>query len=172
MSAKKRSGKPHRGLPKGMTYADKLAHDRMVRAAVQASANDARVKLETDIRCQRQLWLCCIAMNEAFGIGPERFKRFAEVLTDLSEEYDRIASKDGADYANEKMRQRAEQITGIKIEYLYEHEMVEAQRRNEAKGIHFNDPCGAAIADAMTITSSGSARCGTNRKNESIVDVP
>ena len=164
MSTKKRSGKPHRGLPNGFTYADKLAHDRMVRAAVQASANDARVKLETDIRCQRQLWLCCIAMNEAFGIGPERFKRFAEVLTDLSEEYDRMASKDGEDYANEKMRQRSEQITGIKIEYIYEHEMAEARRRNEDKGIHFDDPVGAAIADAMTITASGSARSRSNKQ--------
>lgn len=134
-----------------MTYADQLARQRMIREAVKASADDARVKVETDIRCQRQLWLCCIAMNEAFGIGPERFKRFAEVLTDLAEEYDRMASETGPDYANEKMRQRAEQITGIKIEYLYEHEMAEARSRNAKKGVIFEDgdQSGASIADAI-----------------------
>lgn len=151
MSGQNRAARRRNGLPNGMTYADKLAHDRMVRAAVQASANDARVKLETDIRCQRQLWLCCIAMNEAFGIGPERFKRFAEVLTNLAEEYDRMTTENGSDYANEKMRQRAEQITGIKIEYLYEHEMAEARRRNAEKGVIFEDgdQSGASIADAI-----------------------
>lgn len=134
-----------------MTYADQLARQRMIREAVKASADDARVKVETDIRCQRQLWLCCIAMNEAFGIGPERFKRFAEVLTDLAEEYDRMVTETGPDYANEKMRQRAEQITGIKIEYLYEHEMAEARRRNAEKGVIFedDDQSGASIADAI-----------------------
>lgn len=140
-----------KGRPKGMTYADELARKRMIQQAVQASANDARVRVETDIRCQRQLWLCCIAMNEAFGIGPERFKRFAEVLTDLSEEYEKMTEDGGPEYANEKMRQRAEQITGMKIEYLYEHEMAEARRRNAEKGITFqdDDQSGAAIADNM-----------------------
>lgn len=141
--------KKHRGLPPGMTYADKLARDRMIRNYVQASANDVRVKLETDIRCQRQLWLCCVAMNEAFGIGPERFKRFAEVLTDLSEDYEKMDRENGPEYANEKLRLRAEQITGMTIEYLYEHEIAEARRRNEAKGITFEDDNSAAIADAM-----------------------
>lgn len=134
-----------------MTYADQLARQRMIREAVKASADDARVKVETDIRCQRQLWLCCIAMNEAFGIGPERFKRFAEVLTDLAEEYDLMTTENGSDYANEKMRQRAEQITGIKIEYLYEHEMAEARHQNAEKGVIFEDgdQSGASIADAI-----------------------
>ena len=49
------------------------------------------------------------------------------------------------------MRQRAEQITGIKIEYLYEHEMAEARRRNAKKGVIFEDgdQSGASIADAI-----------------------
>ena len=149
MAGKKKPGKRRVGLPKGATYADKLARDRMIRAAVQASANDARVQLETDIRCQRQLWLCCIAMNEAFGIGPERFKHFAEVLNDLTDEYDRLVEAGGSDYANEKMRQRAEQITGIEIKYLYEHEIKEARRKHEAEGVTFDDLESAAIADAL-----------------------
>lgn len=151
MSGPNRAARRRKGKAPGMTYADQLARQRMIREAVKASADDARVKVETDIRCQRQLWLCCIAMNEAFGIGPERFKRFAEVLTDLAEEYDRMTTENGSDYANEKMRQRAEQITGIKIEYLYEHEMAEARRRNAEKGVIFEDgdQSGASIADAI-----------------------
>lgn len=151
MSGQNRAARRRKGLPKGMTYADELYRQRMIREAVKASADDARVKVETDIRCQRQLWLCCVAMNEAFGIGPDRFKKFAEVLTSIAEEYDAMTTENGADYANEKLRQRAEQISGIKIDYLYEHEMAEARRRNEAKGVHFEDgdQSGASIADAI-----------------------
>lgn len=83
------------------------------------------------------------------GLGPERFKRFAEVLTDLSEDYEKMDRENGPEYANEKLRLRAEQITGMTIEYLYEHEIAEARRRNEAKGITFEDDNSAAIADAM-----------------------
>ena len=143
MKGPNRAARRRKGRAPGMTYADELAKQRMIREAVKASADDARVQLETDIRCQRQLWLCCIAMNEAFGIGPERFKRFAEVLTDLASEYDRLTAEGGPEYANEKMRQRAEQITDSKIPYLYEHEMAEARRRNEEKGVFSDDHGGA-----------------------------
>lgn len=101
----------------------------MIREAVQKAANDTRVEIATDIRCQRQLWLVCVAMNEAFGIGPERFRKFGKTLIEVTEEYARLADENDADYANEKLRQRAEQISGLKIEYLYEAEMLEAERR-------------------------------------------
>ena len=151
MSGPNRAARRRKGKAPGMTYADQLARQRMIREAVKASADDARVKVETDIRCQRQLWLCVCSVADTFGFGPKRVQQFLLGLQKTAEEYDELRRNADTMYADEKMRQRAEQASGIKIEYLYEHEMAEARRINEAKGIHFDekDQAGAAIADAM-----------------------
>lgn len=84
---------------------------------------DAAVQVKADIHTQRAMWLMCVAMNDAFGIGPERFKQFAACLQDRSDWYEDL--KNGADeeYANEKLRQEASRCSGTEIEYLYEAEM-------------------------------------------------
>lgn len=38
-----------------------------------------------------------------------------------------------SEYAYEKLRQRAEQVSGVQIEYLYEHEMIAAKAAYERK---------------------------------------
>lgn len=151
MAKPNRAARRHPGKPKGANFADELARQRMIREAVQASADDARIQLEVDIRCQRQLWLCVCSVADTFGFGPKRVQQFLLGLQKTAEEYDELRRNADTMYADEKMRQRAEQASGIKIEYLYEHEMAEARRINEAKGIHFDekDQAGAAIADAM-----------------------
>ena len=75
-------------------------------------------------------------MNDAFGIGPDRFQKFADCLQDRSEWYEEMVK--GADevYANEKLRKEAERCSGVKIEYLYEAEFREAEKRlREAEGL-------------------------------------
>ena len=39
------------------------------------------------------------------------------------------------DYAYEKLRMKAEQVTGVKIKYLYEHEAIAARIKHEQEGI-------------------------------------
>lgn len=102
--------KKHSGKPRGMNYADMLARKRMIREAVQEAADDATVQLRADMATQKALWLAVCSVADAYGFGPERIKK--EVDTD---------------YAYEKLRLKAERVTGMKIEYLYEHEAQEEQ---------------------------------------------
>ena len=130
----KKKGGFHKGKPRGCTYADVLARDRMIREAVKETAHDARVQVESDIRCQRQLWMCAVALNEGFKFGPERTRKFFSALQELADEYEKLGTENGYEYVDEKLRQRAEQVSGMKIEYLYEAEMREAKAKHAAEG--------------------------------------
>ena len=68
------------GKRPGETYADVLAKKKMIEEAVRESVHDNSVKIESDIKTQRFLWMAVIALNEAFGFGGERAKRFLEAL--------------------------------------------------------------------------------------------
>lgn len=140
-----RQQRRHSGKPRGMSYADELARKRMLREAAHAAANDTMVQLKSDIHVQRVMWLMCVAMNDAFGIGAERFQRFADELQKRSEWYEQMVKGADEECANEKLRQEAERISGIKIEYLYEAEMREAQRKYE------NDPEAQRIVEALNV---------------------
>ena len=125
-----RKGK-RQGLPQGATYAQKLAWERKQREALQKAACDAVVKVDADIRVQRAMWLMCVAMNDAWNVGPERFKQYAERLQDRTEWYEEMVRTVDEEYANEKLRREAERCSGMKIEYLYEVEIREAKKRME-----------------------------------------
>ena len=127
-----------RGKPQGVTYAEMLARKRQIAAAVNAAAKDESVRLQADVRCQRQLWLCVIALNDRFGFGPQRCAEFLHACNDVMDEWDRMAENVGADYANEKLRQRAEQVTGMKIEYIYESQMAKAAELARRDGVHLD----------------------------------
>lgn len=114
---KRRSGKPC-----GASYADVLAHKRMIREAVKEAADDATVRLRADTTTQKALWLVVCSVADAYGFGPERMRRFFDALQANSDELDRMRKENDDDYAYEKLRQRAEKVTGVKIAYLYEHE--------------------------------------------------
>ena len=92
----------HKPLPQGMTYAEKLAQDRMHQEAVERAAVDETVRIRADIQSQRMM-----------------------------------TQKNDQQYALDKLRQRAEQVSGVPIEYLYEKEILAAKDRNEAKGVFF-----------------------------------
>ena len=114
--------KKHSGKPRGMNYADMLARKRMIREAVQEAADDATVQLRADMATQKAL-----SVADAYGFGPERMKKFFIALQENNDEITRMEKEVDTDYAYEKLRLKAERVTGMKIEYLYEHEAQEEQ---------------------------------------------
>ena len=130
--------KKHKGLPKGMTYADKLAQDRMIKQAVEQAANDNMVAIQADIRAQRILWMAIWANNRAFGHAQKNTQKFLGEFVAVADWLDETSQKHGAEYTLDKLRQQAEKISGTKIGYLYEEEMIEARKRNEARGVFFD----------------------------------
>lgn len=126
----------------GETYADVLAKKRMIKEAVDRSVHDTSVAIEADIKTQRFLWMAVVALNEAFGFGGERAKRFMLALEKVANECAEMAEQNGGLYARTKLMERASQITGIEITPVHEEEMRKARLANEAAGIHFpaDDP--------------------------------
>lgn len=126
----------------GETYADVLAKKKMIKEAVDKSVHDQSVAIEADIKTQRFLWMAVIALNEAFGFGGERAKRFMTELENVANEVQAMAEENGAIYAKAKLMERASQITGIEITPVHEEEMRLARLENEANGIYFpeDDP--------------------------------
>lgn len=128
------------GKRPGETYADVLAKKKMIEEAVRESVHDNSVKIESDIKTQRFLWMAVIALNEAFGFGGERAKRFLEALQKVADECEQMARENGGYYARKKLMDRASQITGTDITPVHEEEIRKARMENEAQGVYFNAP--------------------------------
>lgn len=108
------------GKPRGMTYADVLARKRAIELGIQKAAADTALRVEADTRTQRAMWLMVCSIADAFGIGPERMKRdFFPALQRNTDELEQMTREVDADYAYEKLRRRAQQVTGMDIAYLY-----------------------------------------------------
>ena len=131
-----------KGKRPGETYADVLAKQKLIKEAVEKSAHDHAVAIESDIKTQRFLWMAVIALNEAFGFGGERAKRFMLALEEVANEVAGMNKKHGAIYTKAKLMERASKITGIEIKPVWEEEMRQARLENEANGIYFpeDDP--------------------------------
>lgn len=99
----------------------------LIREAVQEAADDATVQLRADMATQKALWLAVCSVADAYGFGPERMKKFFIALQENNDEITRMEKEVDTDYAYEKLRLKAERVTGMKIEYLYEHEAQEEQ---------------------------------------------
>lgn len=132
---KKRGAAPKRH---GEIYADVLTRQRMLKQAVKEAARDTTVQVEADIRTQRALWLCSVSVADAFGIGPQRMQRFFDTLQANAEELEQMAKENGEEYAYEKLREKAERVSGVSIDYLYEHEMLEAKKRHALEGVELD----------------------------------
>ena len=109
---------------------------------MEKSARDHTIAVEADIKLQRLLWMSVIALNEAFGFGGERAKRFMLALEKVASEVEQMANENGGQYAQAKLMERAGQITGIEIQPVHEEAMRQAKLKNEAEGIFFpeSDP--------------------------------
>lgn len=130
--------KKHKPLPPGMTYAEKLAQEKMVKEAVEKAARDHMVKTRAEILAQRDLWLQIVSIGKAFGVGQKRIWDYFDTFATVTEEFNDMTEKHGQEYALEKLRQEAEKLTGVPLEYLYEKEFAAARERNEARGVFFS----------------------------------
>lgn len=120
--ANKKKPKKHPPAKKapGETYADVLAKRKIGQKTLELAMEDEAVALRADIYCQRQLWGAVVTLNEQFQFGPKRTMAFLEALEKIVDEYDELKKEHGDTYAEEKLRQRAEQVSGVKV--LYQHE--------------------------------------------------
>lgn len=105
---------------KGETYADILAKRRIGQETLRMAMEDQAVKLASDIICQRQLWAVIVTLNEKYQFGPKRTRDFFEAMERVLDDFEQMKKNNGDAYAEEKLRQRAEQVSGIKIQYQHE----------------------------------------------------
>lgn len=131
---KKRRPGAHRGLPKGMRYADYVALEHARAKAVMEAAQSDAVRIEADTHTQRAMWLMVIAVAEAYGYGPKRLGQFFEAFQAATEWFNENVEKADWEYAVEKLRIRAQEVTGQEIKYLYEKELSEAIRALKKEG--------------------------------------
>lgn len=121
----------------GQSFAEAIGAKKMIEQEVRRKTHDESVTMEAQIINQRFLWEAVIALNIAFGFGQERSVRFLETLEEVLHDVEKDAIAVDKQYAFEKVRQRASQITGMELKYLYEDEIREARRQNEAEGVFF-----------------------------------
>lgn len=118
-----------------MTLADELARKQMIKQAVKEAAADATVQVRSDTATQRALWLAVCSIADAYGFGPERMKRFFEAFQENTDELERMRNEVDEEYAYEKLRLKAERVTGTSIAYLYEKDAIAAEIRHAQEGI-------------------------------------
>ena len=98
----------------------------------EKAVNDTAVQVQSEIRTQRALWMCCIAMNRAFNIGPKRFLAFSRELQVVVDWYQEMLCNVDEVYAQEKLRRLAARCSGTEIAPLYDREMAEAIQKHRA----------------------------------------
>lgn len=106
-----------------MTYADVLAMEKKQLAAIQAAAKEDAVRIESGIQTQRAMWLMVVAMADAFGLGPKRVDRFVQAFQAATDEFLAMEAENDTEYALEKLRMRAEEVSGVKIGHLFEDDL-------------------------------------------------
>lgn len=101
----------------------KTNHNMTIQLAKARDLKTLAHRVESDRQAQRCLWLAVVSMNDAFGIGKDRLKIWAQKLKENTAEYARMSREVDADYANEKLRQRVSQVYGEEVSCLYEDEL-------------------------------------------------
>lgn len=123
--------KPLKKAP-GETYADVLAKRKIGEKTLELAMHDEAVNFAADIKCQRMLWAAVVALNEQFQFGPKRTRDFMAAMDEIVQEFDTMKKENGDAYAEEKLRQRASQVSGIEIKYQHEAEMAAMRKKEEA----------------------------------------
>ena len=126
---KKTHHRPGPGKPRGATYAQVLAHKAAVRKGLEQAARDATVQVQADTHTQRAMWLM------AYGFGPKQLQKFFTALQDNTDELERMRTDVDEEYAFEKLRQKAQAVTGMEVHYLYEQEALLAEMQAAKEGV-------------------------------------
>ena len=100
--AKAKKNKVHQQVPLiNRIRREQIITDMLVSEAVQKQSED---------RTQRVIWMCCIAMNRAFGIGTKRFyEKFVPEFDKVSKWWEHNAEADLA-YADTKLSELAREL--------------------------------------------------------------
>lgn len=113
--------KKHKPIPNGANYAQVLEAER----AKKEAERQVEMQIHAETFVQRALWLSAVSVADAFGLGPKRMHRYFEKLRENSEDFEKMCEETDYAYALEKLREKAERLTGEKVEYLYEKEVRE-----------------------------------------------
>lgn len=119
--------KKHKGKAQGVNYAQVLAEEKRKKERER----ELEKQMHTQIFVQRALWLSSVSIADAYGFGPKRMEEYFKKLQENSDEFERMVEEYDYEYALEKLRQKAEKISGAELDYLYEKEMREIAKRKE-----------------------------------------
>ena len=110
----------HTGKPQGVTYAQVLAQRAALRRSIDQAARDETVRVLADVHTQRAMWLMVCSIADAYGFGPRRMEPFFRALQANADELEAMIRENDTDYAYEKLRRRAQAVTGMNVKYLFE----------------------------------------------------
>ena len=132
---KAKGNRTRRQLPPGMTYAEALAMQKRQLETIREAAVSDTARLQAEDTTTRNMWLMIISLSDAYGFGPKRIDRFISSFNENVAEFARMQEQNGEEYAFEKLRQRAEKVTGSKIAYVSDEEYEQARKAAEGKEI-------------------------------------
>lgn len=134
--SKKHHSKPHGG---GVSYAQRLAQQRMLKQALDNEVLHQKAELFAKQDTQRALWLMVCSIYDAFGIGAKRLQRdFFPALQENVDDLNKKIREDGEVYAFEKLRLKAEAVSGIEIRHFYDPDPAAALAREEQQNENHN----------------------------------
>ena len=114
--------KKHKSMPRGVNYAQVLAAEKKKKDLQAQVERETELQIHTEIFVQRALWMSIVSIADAYGFGPKRLEPYFEEMNKNSEEFEKMCEEYDYDYALEKLRLKAEKVTGSKIDYMYEKE--------------------------------------------------
>ena len=123
--------KKRKGLPQGVNYAQVLAEEKRKKDLQARVEHETELQIHAEIFVQRALWLSVVSIADAYGYGPKRLEPYFEKLKENGDEFDQMCEEYDYDYALEKLRQKAEKVTGAKLEYKYERELQEYTKKRK-----------------------------------------
>lgn len=125
--------KRQRCCANGVSMRDKLARERAIREAIDSSVLETKTRFVADRQTQRALWMATVAASDVFGAGPVRIQRWLQRMEEIGDEYYALVENADEQYADEKLRQRAAEISGKEIRQMYQAEADAAWARSEKK---------------------------------------
>ena len=121
--------KKRKGLPQGVNYAQILAEEKRKKDLQARVEHETELQIHAEIFVQRALWLSIVSIADAYGYGPKRLEPYFVKMKENSEEFEKMCEEYDYDYALEKLRQKAEKVTGAEIAYKYEKELQEYTKK-------------------------------------------
>lgn len=119
----------------GVSMRDKLAYQRELKAAIDRQAHDVTLEIMSSRQAQRVLWLAVISMCQAYQIGEKRMPLFFEAMEENRAEYERMVADGDLEYADEKLRRKAEEVSHMPIKQVYQDGIDAAVAKHEQEEI-------------------------------------